>query len=76
MFGMRVEGPANIYLDNELLAKSVTMPEFTSKTKHLSTFYHAVREAVAGGKGWNLSDYLTKVLDGPKIREVVRKILH
>ena len=50
MFGMRVEGPANIYLDNELLAKSVTMPEFTSKTKHLSTFYHAVREAVAGGK--------------------------
>ena len=26
MFGMRVEGPANMYVDNYLMVKSVTMP--------------------------------------------------
>ena len=81
---MRVEGPTNMYAENEPVTKSVAMPESILMKNHLSICYHVVSESVAVGKvqigqvptGRNLSDYLTKVLDGPKIREVVRKILH
>ena len=73
-----------MYVDNELVFKSVTMHESSIKKKHLSICYHAVREAVASGKvqiGWvptgrNLADWLTKVLDGPKIRDIDSNILH
>mmetsp|Transcript_17179 Transcript_17179/g.37505 ORF Transcript_17179/g.37505 Transcript_17179/m.37505 type:complete len:85 (-) Transcript_17179:184-438(-) len=83
MFGMNVEGPANFYVDNESVVKSVTMPDSRLKKKHLSICYHAVREAVAAGKirvGWiaserNLSDILTKILPGEKLRELAGKIL-
>ena len=84
MFGMRVEGASNMYVDNYLLVKSVTMPEYRLKKKHFFICYHAVHEAVAGGKvqiGWvttgrNLANFLNKVLEGPKIREITRKIIH
>ena len=47
MFGMRVEGPANMYVDNYLMVKSVTMPESRLNNKHLVICFHAVREEVA-----------------------------
>ena len=47
MFGMRVEGPANMYVDNYLMVKSVTMPEPRLNNKHLVICFHAVREEVA-----------------------------
>ena len=38
MFGMRVKGPANIYVDNELVIKIVTMPESILKQENFSIF--------------------------------------
>ena len=63
---------------------STTMPESILNKKHFSICYHAVREAVAGSKvqiGWattgrNLSDLLTKVLEGPKIHKIIINIIH
>ena len=37
MFGMQAKGPYNIYIDNELVVKSVTMPQSRINNKHLST---------------------------------------
>ena len=84
MFGMRVEGTANMYVENELVVKSVTMNESRLKKKHLSICYHAVCAAVAGGKLWivwvptgrNIADLLTMVLEGPKIYDIVSNIIH
>ena len=84
MFGMNVQGPANFYVDNESVVNSVTRPDSRLKKKHLSICYHSVREAVAAGKirvSWidsesNISDILTKILPGPKLRELVDKILY
>ena len=81
---MRVEGHATMYVENELVVNSVTMLESRPKKKHFSICYHAVCEAVDVSKvriGWvptgiNLADFLTKVLDGPNICEVVGKILY
>ena len=81
---MRVEGLTNMYVYNGSVVKSSTMTEYILKKRHLSILYHAVRKAVADGKvriGWvptgrNISNLLTKVLEGPKIREIVNKILH
>ena len=47
MFGLRVEGPANMYVENYLMVKSVTMPEYRLKNKHLFICFHAICEAAA-----------------------------
>ena len=70
MFGIPVEGPANIYCDNEAVTKNTQVPESTLKRKHHSIAYHRCREAVAAGtirvakQGTrkNLADLFTKVL--------------
>ena len=66
------------------MVKSVTIPESRLKKNHLSIYYHAILESVAGGKvrivwtttGINISDLLTKVMEGPKICEIASKNLH
>ena len=73
-----------MYIYNELVLKDFTMPQSRLKKKNFSICYHAVCEAVAGGKvriGWlptgrNLAGLLTKILDGLKISEIISKILH
>ena len=70
MFGILVNGPANIYSDNEAVKKNTTIPESTLKKKHHYITYHRCREAVAPGtihvakQGTrkNLADLFTKVL--------------
>ena len=70
MFGIPVEGPANVYCDNEAVTKNTQTPESTLKKKHHSIAYHRCREAVAAGtiriakQGTkkNLADLFTKVL--------------
>ena len=46
MFRKRVEGPANMYVENELMVKCVTMPESTLKKNHMSICYNGILEAV------------------------------
>jgi len=70
MFGVPIDGAANVYCDNEAVYKNTVLPESTLKKKHHSIAYHRCREAVAAGtiriakQGTtkNLADLFTKVL--------------
>ena len=71
MFGIPIEGPTNVFCDNEAVTKNAIHPESTlKKTKHNSIAYHRTREAVAAGTirvtkedgKTNLADLLTKSL--------------
>jgi len=82
MFGIPVEGPANIYCDNEAVTKNTQVPESTLKKKHHSIAYHRCREAVAAGtvrvakQGTrkNLADLFTKVLTAARRQFLFRKV--
>jgi hypothetical protein len=70
MFGIPIDGPTNVYCDNEAVTKNTIFPESTLKKKHNSIAYHRAREAVAAGTirvtkedgKTNLADVLTKLL--------------
>ena len=49
MFGIEIDGPCNVFCDNEAVMKSTVMAESTLKKNHLSIAYHKSREAVAAG---------------------------
>ena len=71
MFGIPIDGPTNVFCDNEAVTKnSIPHPESTLKKKHNSIAYHRTREAgtirVAKEDGkTNLADVLTKPLPQP-----------
>ena len=70
MFGVPIEGPTNVFCDNEAVFKNVSQPDSTLKKKHTSICYHHCREAVAcrmiriakEGTLTNLSNLFTKPL--------------
>ena len=74
MFGVPIEGPTNIYCDNEAVYKNCSMPESMLKKKHHSIAYHRNREAVASETAriakedseTNLSDVFTKLMSARK----------
>ena len=74
MFGVPIDGPANVYCDNEAVYKNAVIPESTLKKKHHLIAYHRCREAVAArtirvakqGTTKNLADLFTKVLTTAK----------
>jgi hypothetical protein len=83
MMGVPINGPANVYGDNEAVVKSTTAPESTLKKKHNAINYHRVREGVAAGTiriAWentatNISDLLTKLLPGPRLKTLLESVL-
>ena len=84
MFGVPVDGPTNIYCDNEAVFKSCSMPESTLKKKHHSIAWHRAREAVAAltvriakeGTETNLADLFTKVLSVLRREELLDKFTY
>ena len=70
MFGVPLEGPTNVFCNNEAVFKNASQPDSTLKKKHTSICYHRCREAVAcrmirvakEGTLTNLSDLFTKPL--------------
>ena len=70
MFGIAVEGPMNVFCDNEAVFKNTTIPESMLKKKHNSICYRCCCEAVAArvmrvakeGTLTNLADLFTKPL--------------
>jgi hypothetical protein len=74
MFGVPIDGPTNVYCDNEAVCKNTTIPESVLNKKHHSIAYHRGREAVAAGtirvcKEFtfsNLSALFTKTMAAPK----------
>jgi hypothetical protein len=50
MFGVEIDGPANMFCDNCGIVKNVSIPESTLMQKqHNAINYHVVREVVAAG---------------------------
>jgi hypothetical protein len=84
MFGIPLEGPANVFCDNNSVVTNTTLPSSTLKKKHNSIAYHRVREAIAAKilrVAWvhthkNLADILTKPLPGPTLHALAEKILY
>ena len=70
MFGIPIEGPTNVFCDNEAVFKNTSIPDSTLKKKRTSICYHWAREAVATcmmqvakeGTATNLADLFTKPL--------------
>ena len=69
MFGVPIDGPTNIFCDNEAVTKNCSDPTSMLKKKHHYIAYHRTREAVATGTSHitkedtdtNLSDLFTKL---------------
>ena len=80
MMGIPIDGPTNMFCDNEAVDRNSTMPESTLKKKHVAICYHRVREACTSGMiqiakedgATNLADVLTKSLPGPQLRDCIR----
>ena len=83
MMGVEVDGPTNLFCDNEAVVTNTTRPESTLKKKHNAIAYHRAREAQAAGIVriakevgiTNLADLFTKLLPGPRLRELAGKVL-
>ena len=80
--GIPIEGPTNIFCDNEGVVKSSGTVTGKLNKKHNAICYHAVREAAAAGWiriGWeptgsNIADIFTKMLNGPDRRKLLNGI--
>jgi hypothetical protein len=83
MFGVPLDGPSNVFCDNNSVVINATIPTSTLKKKHNSIAYHRVREAVAAkilqiakvASAENLADVFTKCLPGPTLCMLIQKIL-
>jgi hypothetical protein len=70
MFGVPIDGPGDVYCDNQSVVESSSLPQRTLQKKHNAICFHKVREAAATGTirvakmdgKENLADLFTKVL--------------
>jgi hypothetical protein len=84
MFGCPIDGPANVFCDNQGVVKNASLPESTLSKKHNAINYHVVREAAAAGilrfgkedGETNLADLLTKILPVPRRKLLLGSILY
>ena len=72
MFGVPIDGPANVFCDNRGVVLNASILNSTLQKKHNAINYHVVREAAAAkilcvgkedGKT-NISDLMAKVVRG------------
>ena len=84
MIGVPIEGPTNVYYDNEAVVSNSILAESTLKKKHLSMSHHKTREYGAKGAvriGYestdtNMADMCTKVLTENNKGQKIRYILY
>ena len=60
MFGVPIDGPADMFCDNQSVVTNVSIPSSVLNKKHNSICYHSVREAHTSGKvqvGWISGEY-------------------
>ena len=84
MFGVPVEGPTNIFCDNEVVYKNTSIPESVLRKKHRSIYYQRCGEAVDAGSvsiskegtKTNLSDLFTKILSIIRGEEILEKFTY
>ena len=83
MFGVPIDGPANVHCDNQGVVKNTSIPESTLSKKHNAINYHTCREAVAAGimrvakepTESNLADLFTKPLSRSRRNELLSCIV-
>ena len=74
MFGVPVDGPTDMFCNNEAVYKNSSTSDLVLRKKHHSVVYHKCREAVASGicriakedTETNLAAIFTKVLPVPR----------
>ena len=84
MFGVPIEGPANMYCDNEAVYKNVAIPSSVLNKKMHSVSYHYCREAVASGTcriakegtDTNLADLFTKVMSKARRDDLLDRFMY
>ena len=83
MMGVPMKGATNVFCDNDSVVKNTTHPESQLKKKSNAIAYHKTRESIAAGTirvakedgKTNLSDVLTKLMPGPRLKELISHIL-
>ena len=84
IFGIRIEGPTNMFMDNQCAVYNEALPESTLKQKHNAIFYHLVRKCVTREEMWvdkllsqfNLSDLPTKLFNGPELQDLYSYVFY
>jgi hypothetical protein len=83
MMGVPLIGATAVFCDNQSVVKNSTAPESTLKKRHNAIAYHRASEAQAAGiirVAWengetNIADVLTKLMPGPRLKELVGYVL-
>jgi hypothetical protein len=83
MMGVPLDGSTSVFCDNESVVKNTTRPESPLKKKANAIAYHKARESIASGAikiakedgATNIADILTKLMPGPRLRELVQMVL-
>ena len=83
-FGIPIEGPTNVFSDNEAVYKNVSNPTSTLTKKHNAINYHICREAVAAGitrhakedTETNIADALSKLMPYSKKQQLIGGLLY
>ena len=84
IFVIPIDGPTNVYCDNEAVYHNKVIPESTVKKKHHSIAYHRCREAVATknihlakqGTKNNLADLFTKLMTAPRRKLLLERLTY
>ena len=84
MFGVPIQGPANVFCDNQAVYQNTAIPESTLRKKHHSIAYHLCREAVASktirvakqGTTKNLADLFTKLMTAARRRFLLERFTY
>ena len=83
MMGVPLDNSTSVFCDNESVVKNTTRPESPLKKKANSIAYHKARESIASGAikiakedgVTNIADLLTKLMPGPRLRELSQMVL-
>ena len=85
MFGIPIEGPTDIFCDNDSVVKNSSLPHSTIQKKHQSINYQMIRESAARGivriakilGTYNLANLFTKTtIPTPRRRQLLSQILY
>ena len=84
MFGVPIDGPTNVFCNNEAVTKNCSYPTLMLKRKHHSIAYNRNHEAVAAGNcritkedtETNLSDLFTKLLSQIRREDLLNKFTY
>ena len=84
MFKVPLEGPTNVFFDNEAVYNNTSITESVLRNKHHSISYHRCRETVDDkivriakeGTWMNLSDLFTKILSIVRQKELLEKFTY